>query len=95
MLNILLTFASSVFSFVFRQAVLKFLVVTVIFIIVEELSKVLLKYIPSVLSLNQYFSLIPGDLWYFLDLLAFSNGFPLVLSAYVTGFLIRRLPIIG
>lgn len=95
MLQLLISFANLLVGFVFKKAVIKFLVITAIFLVVEELSKVLLTYIPSLTGLNQYFALIPNDLWYFLDLMAFSTGFPMILAAYATAFLIRRLPVIG
>lgn len=95
MLQLLISFANLLVGFVFKKAVIKFLVITAIFLVVEELSKVLLTYIPSLTGMNQYFSLIPNDLWYFLDLMAFSSGFPMILAAYATAFLIRRLPVIG
>lgn len=95
MLQLLISFANLILGFVFKKAVIKFLVITAIFLVVEEFSKVLLTYIPSLTGLNQYFALIPNDLWYFLDLLAFSTGFPMILAAYATAFLIRRLPVIG
>lgn len=95
MLQLLISFANLLVGFVFKKAVIKFLVITAIFLVVEELSKILLTYIPSLTGLNQYFALIPNDLWYFLDLMAFSTGFPMILAAYATAFLIRRLPVIG
>lgn len=95
MLQLLISFANLLVGFVFKKAVIKFLVITAIFVVVEELSKVLLTFIPSLTGLNQYFALIPNDLWYFLDLMAFSTGFPMILAAYATAFLIRRLPVIG
>jgi hypothetical protein len=37
----------------------------------------------------------PSAAWYFLDLFAFSTGLPIIISAFLTRFLIRRLPVIG
>lgn len=95
MFQLLIGFANSLISFIFKKTVIKFLVITAIFYVVESLSKVLITYIPTLSGLNQYFALIPNDLWYFLDLIAFSTGFPMILAAYATAFLIRRLPLIG
>jgi hypothetical protein len=33
--------------------------------------------------------------WYFLDLFNVTAGIPLLLSAWVTRFIIRRMPVIG
>jgi len=38
---------------------------------------------------------IPSAVWYFLDLFNASAGISVLLTSYVTRFIIRRLPIIG
>jgi len=51
--------------------------------------------LPTASSLAGAFGGIGTDVWYFMDLCACSYGIPLVLSAYATRFIIRRIPIIG
>jgi hypothetical protein len=51
--------------------------------------------LPSSSSLSGAFGGISSGIWYFLDLFAFSQGVSIILSAFVTRFIIRRLPIIG
>jgi hypothetical protein len=40
-------------------------------------------------------SAIPGGVWWWLEIFAFDYGVPLVISASVAAFVIRRLPVIG
>jgi hypothetical protein len=46
-------------------------------------------------ALTSALTSIPSSVWYFLDLMNFSMGVSMVLSAYVTRFIIRRIPVIG
>jgi hypothetical protein len=44
---------------------------------------------------NNAFGAIPPGMWYFLDLFRLDFGLPLVIAAYISRFVIRRLPVIG
>ena len=41
------------------------------------------------------FQAIPSVVWYFMNMLSIQFGLPLVLSAYLIRFFIRRIPVIG
>ena len=85
-------------SWVFRQVVLKFLVMGVIFVVVAELTPLVIEYLGAFVSpggLTAAFSGIPAGVWYFLDFFALDYGLPLLISAHVSRFLIRRIPFIG
>jgi len=45
--------------------------------------------------LNSAFSAVHPSVWYFLNLTGALNGLGLVISAYISRFLIRRIPFIG
>jgi hypothetical protein len=49
----------------------------------------------GVTSLNTAFGGVNTGDWYFLDFFALDYGLPLMISAVVARFLIRRLPVIG
>jgi len=88
----------SMVSWLLRSVVLKFLVMGVIFIIVAELTPMIIEYLGSFISpggLSAAFSGIPAGVWYFLDFFALDFGLPLLISAHVSRFLIRRIPFIG
>lgn len=81
--------------FIFRSAVVKWAIYFGLFFIVEALSGVIGKLLPDAGPLGAALASIPCDVWYWLDLFAFSAGLPAVISAVLTRFIIRRLPIVG
>ena len=48
-----------------------------------------------VANLTSTFTGLDPGVWFFLDFFALGYGVPLMISAYITRFLIRRLPVIG
>lgn len=95
MFGILLSALNSVLAWAFRALVIKFVVFTALYLIVYELVSVMASWLPSGASLTSAFAGIGAGTWYFLDLFAVSVGVPLLLSAYLTRFIIRRIPVIG
>lgn len=97
--GILLSVFNTGAKFMVRSIIAKFFVFFALFFIVHGFTQVLLQYIiPASMgseNLDGLFSNIGEGMWYFLDLFAFSVGFPAILSAYVVRFIIRRLPVIG
>jgi len=81
-----------------RTVVLQFVVMGVVLVIVSKLMPIALGYVASFVSpggLTAAFSGLPPSVWFFLDFFALDVGLPLILSAYVARFLIRRIPFIG
>lgn len=95
MFGILLSALNAVLSFVFRTVVIKFIVFTALYWVVAELVGAVSSWLPTGSTLSSAFGGISAATWYFLDLFAFSTGLPILVSAYLTRFLIRRLPVIG
>lgn len=88
----------SMVSWMFRDVVVKFLVMGAVFLIVSELTPLVLGYLGNFISpngLTSAFSGVPTGVWFFLDFFALDVGLPLLISAYVARFLIRRIPFIG
>jgi hypothetical protein len=85
-------------SFLIRAGIAKFMALAAIFgvmaLIVPFAITLVLPYVGGT-SLTSAFSGLNGGVWFFLDFFALDYGLPLILSAFVTRFLIRRLPIIG
>ncbi|MBR8030379.1 DUF2523 domain-containing protein [Burkholderia cenocepacia] len=97
MYGILISAANVVLGFVCRSLIGKFFAYFVLYFVTTEFVGVLQSagILPTAASLAGAFGSIGSDVWYFLDLCAFSYGAPLVISAYATRFIIRRIPIIG
>jgi hypothetical protein len=89
---------SAVLSWIFREAVIKFAVFSAMMVLVRFLVPMAIGWISPFLGLDSLysaFSVFPPFAQYFLVLFGFNYGFPLLISAYVARFLIRRLPVIG
>lgn len=84
-------------TYVIRGVVIKFIVFTLLFYIVTEFVGVLMSsgILPSASKITDYTSLIPPSVDYFLTVFSFYAGLTMILSAYVSRFIIRRLPFIG
>jgi hypothetical protein len=88
----------AIVSWFTRTVVLKFVIMGIIYIIVSQLTPLIITFISGFVSpagLTTVFSAIPSGVWFFLDFFALDVGLPLVISAYATRFMIRRIPFIG
>lgn len=95
MFGILLSAFNVTLGFVFRQVVVKFVVLFVIFFVIEAFVGVLSTFLPNPANLSSALGSISSDMWWFMDLFAFSQGAAIVVTASVYRFLIRRIPFIG
>ena len=87
-----------VVTWILREIVVKFVVFAAVFGLVAFLVPYAVGYLGGFIApgaLTAAFSGIPAGVWYFLDLFRIDYGFPLAISAMVSKFLIRRLPVIG
>lgn len=87
-----------VVSWIFRELVIKFLVFTALFAVVAFIVPYAVQYLSGFLgqsSLNSAFGAVGPGVWWWLDTFNVTSGVPLLISAYVSRFLIRRLPVIG
>lgn len=92
---ILLSAVNTALGFVFRTVLLKFVVFGVLFFVVTEFIGLLEPLLPSGASLSNALGGVPSAVWFFLDVFNFGAGFQIVMTAYVTRFIIRRIPVIG
>lgn len=88
----------SVASWLLRGVVGKFMVLTMIFSAVAFLVPyavgIVAPYV-GVGSLNSAFGGLGAGVWFFLDFFNIGFGLPMLISAAIVRFLIRRLPVIG
>lgn len=95
MFGILVSAFNVALGFLLRQVVVKFVVLFALYFVIQTFVSVLAGFLPNVSTLNGAFGGIAAGTWWFLDLFAFSQGLPMVITAFAYRFLIRRLPVIG
>lgn len=95
MFGILLSAGNALLAWLVRGVLVKFVVFIALYWVVAELVAVMAGWLPSGSGLTSAFGGISAGTWYFLDLFAFSSGLPLLVSAFLTRFLVRRIPVIG
>lgn len=96
--GIVLSALNATLAFVLKKVVVKALLFGGLFFVVHEFTGLVIeKLFPSngATSLTNSFSSLTPEIWYFLDLTAVPLGVPMILSAYVSRFILRRIPIIG
>lgn len=85
-------------AWLLRPAVLSFVGGTIIYGLLTLLLPYIISYISPFLSTNgltSAFTAQGSGVWYFLDFFDIGFGLPLMISAWVARFLVRRLPIVG
>jgi Protein of unknown function (DUF2523) len=85
-------------SWIFREILIKFAVLTGMMAVVVFLVPFAVNYLGGFVdstSLSNAFNSLPGGLLWLLAYFRLDYGLPLLISAAVSRFLIRRLPVIG
>ncbi|MDP1978056.1 DUF2523 family protein [Undibacterium sp.] len=97
MFGILVSAFNLVLGFLVKSVMVKFAVFFGLFFITTGFIAVLVSsgLLPSATGLNSSLSSLSPFGAYFFDLFALSTGISMVISAYVTRFIIRRIPLIG
>ena len=95
MFGILVSAFNTILGFVFRQVIVKFIVLFALFFAIQAFVSALSGFIPNPASMNSGLSGIASGSWWFMDLFGFSQGAPMVITALAYRFLIRRIPVIG
>jgi hypothetical protein len=95
MYAIVLSALNVVLGFVLRSILIKFVLYFALYFITTEFIQIIASMLPTGASLSHGLGDIPSAVWYFLDMFNVSVGIPILLSAWVTRFIIRRIPIIG
>jgi hypothetical protein len=95
MFAILASVFNGALGWVFRVVIVRFVVLVALAAVVAEMAQVLIGLLPSWMSFAGLFGGFTPLLWYFVDMFRLDYGLPIIVSAYVTRFLIRRIPVIG
>lgn len=91
-------FIVSLLRYLLSGVAVKFVAFTAIFGIVAVLIPVVISFISpfiGVSGLNDAFAAIPPGVWWVVDFFRLDFGLPLIISALVARFVIRRLPVVG
>jgi len=92
MFGIVLSALNAVLAFLVRSILVKFVVYFALFFVTTEFIAVISDILPTGSDLSSALGGVPADVWYFVDLFNVSAGIPILLSAWVTRFIIRRIP---
>ncbi|KXV36143.1 hypothetical protein AD940_00505 [Gluconobacter thailandicus] len=99
MFAVLMSAVWSGLGWLLRAVLVKFAVFTGIYLFLSEAIPYVASKIPLLSSgdggLASVFASLGSGTWYFLDAFMFSQGVVIVLSAYVSRFVIRRIPFFG
>jgi hypothetical protein len=87
-----------IISWLLREVIVKFVVFSAVVALVGLVAPVAVEYLGDFIHtawLEAAFAGLPPGVWYWLDFFRVDFGVPVLISAAVAGFLIRRLPVIG
>ncbi|MEG9490853.1 DUF2523 family protein [Mannheimia indoligenes] len=89
---------SAILDFIFKKTVPKFFLFFALFFLVAEFTPILIDIAGGrelIANLSSSFASLPSDIAYFLTPFRIDRGLELVISAYITRFIIRRIPLMG
>lgn len=95
MFRILLSALFSALGFVVKSTMVKFVAFFALFFIVTEFIVLVVPLLPGASSLTSAFAAQTPGVWFFLDLFKIGYGVSACMAAFVTRFIIRRIPVIG
>lgn len=96
--RLLLSLLSETLGFVFKGIVAKFFIFFSLFYVTTEFVPLVIEmFIPDNLipNLNTLLNGFPESVWFFLNLFKFPLALSLCISAMLSRFIIRRIPLIG
>ena len=96
-MSFLLGFLNTAVAWFFKAILVKFFIFTALFLVTTGFTQYLVGKLLVVNpgELNSMLSGLSSGTWYFMNLTMMHIGLPMVISAAITRFTIRRLPVIG
>ena len=89
---------TSALTWIFREIVVKFLVfaaILALILLLWPIVKTIADPFVNFDAINNALGGMPAGVWYFLSLFRIDIGLPMVVSAFVARFVIRRIPVVG
>ncbi|EMW9313711.1 DUF2523 domain-containing protein [Salmonella enterica] len=94
-MSLLISVLGDILVFLFKQVIFKFILFTVIFLLLTEFAPLLTSYLPDGARISTLFTFLPNSVLWFLSITGFDVVFPMIILAYFTRFFIRRIPFLG
>jgi len=97
MFGIMLSALNAALGFVFRSIIVKFGIMFALYFVIAAFVPVLQNFglFPSSASLSNAFNNLPSSVWYYLNVFAIDVGGPLVIAAWISRFVLRRIPFLN
>ena len=97
MYGVIFAALSSLMQFLVRRVIVKFFIFFALFYVTTEFVPVIIElFLPkNIPNIKELFNALPNSILYFLYILKVPTGISLFISALLSRFIIRRLPIIG
>lgn len=95
MFPIIFAALSNIVMFLLRGTVIKFMLFGALFYFVIDFVPNILSFMEIDIDLGSSINDLPSGVLYFMNIVDFSTFIKIVLSAYISRFVIRRLPIVG
>ncbi|WP_118781378.1 DUF2523 family protein [Haemophilus haemolyticus] len=97
MYGVIFAALSSLMKFLVRGVIVKFFIFFALFYVTTEFVPVIIElFLPkNIPNIKELFNALPNSILYFLYILKVPTGISLFISALLSRFIIRRLPIIG
>lgn len=97
MFGILVSAGRFILTYILQGAIIKFVILTALYYVVAWIGEAVLSQldISPLTGLQTLLDSLPPGILFFMGVFRFDVGLPLILGAMLTGFVIRRLPIIG
>ncbi|HAJ2335984.1 TPA: DUF2523 domain-containing protein [Escherichia coli] len=92
MFAIFISAINTALGFIFRTALIKFVIFSSVYILVIEVLPLIISHLPDGANISDLFLRLPPSVLWFLNLTSFDVIFPVVVSALFTRFFIRRIP---
>jgi hypothetical protein len=95
MFGILTSALFGVLGWLVKSVLVKFGIFFALYFVTTGFTSLILGLLPDGSSVNGALSGIGQATWFFLDVFMLQTGLSVVIAAYATRFIIRRIPIIG
>lgn len=97
MYGILFSAFNAMLGWVFRGLVVKFVIFTILFMIVSSFISYIVSsnVLPNFANVQNMASSIPSSVAYLFQIFQIWTGVGMIITAYIARFMIRRIPIIG
>lgn len=97
MYGILISAFNSVLGWTFKTVIMKFVVFTVIYLVVSTFIGYIVNsgILPNLSNVQSQAGSIPASVAYMFSIFQIWTGMSMIITAYMTRFMIRRIPFIG